>query len=422
MPALLLAVVLTALPRFAPPENSLIIMHATVVPMETDDVFPGFTVVVRNGRIAWMGPDEETEIPVGAEVIDGRGAFLLPGLADMHVHASAEDFPGFLAAGVTTIREMNGTPDHLAWREEIAAGERLGPRLVVTGPLIAGEEQRWRHALARTPAEAEVLVREHARLGYDAVKVYDGLSAEVHAALAATANEMGIPFVGHVPASVGLDGVLDAGQAGIEHANQVAGHPPDPASFEGIARRISVAGAWVTPTLASLEALALAGSPAYAERLEREDVALVDAGLVAWWRSLAEPVEAERTERRLEGLERMRELTRALAEAGVPLLAGTDTPNPLMIPGSSLHDEIRNLVAAGLSPYEAIRTATAAPARFLGEERKWGTITEGARADLLLVRGDPLQDVGALADPVGVVVAGRWLPADRLARLVEEAR
>lgn len=417
--ATLVLLALSAISLRPPPD--LVVRHATVLPMTTEEAMPDHAVVVRAGRIAWIGPDADLEIPEGATVVDGRGAFLLPGLADMHVHSSEGDMGAFLASGVTTVREMNGTPDHLAWRDEIAAGRRLGPRLVVVGPLIAGEPQRWRHALARTPAEAESLVRAHAALGYAAVKVYDGLTTETYAALAKTANELEIPFVGHVPAAVGLDGVLAAGQVGIEHVNQIVGHPPDPSAFDALARRIAEAGTWVTPTLASLEALALAGSPAYAERLARPDVAVVDPGLVEWWRSLAEPVDQQHTERRLEGLARMRDLTRALQAAGVPLLAGTDTPNPLMVPGSSLHDELRNLVAAGLTPYEAIRTATALPARFLGETGSWGTIAVGARADLLLVRDDPLLDVTALADPLGVVVAGTWLPAVRLAELEEAA-
>lgn len=401
-------------------------VHAVVVPMDAARALADHTVIVREGRIVWLGPDAEAEIPANARVVDARGGYLLPGLADMHVHATAEDFGAFLANGVTTIREMNGSPDHLRWREEIAAGRLLGPTLVVTGPLIAGEEQRWRHVLARTPEEAEALVREHARIGYDAVKVYDGLTEASYAALAATARELAISFVGHLPEAVGLDGALQAGQTGIEHVvsilQAVFGHDPDAERFGEVAARIARAGTWVTPTLASHEALALVASESYAGRLERPEIALVDPELVAWWRSLARPADSVRTAERIRRFERQRSLTRALHDAGVPLLAGTDTPNPLMVPGFSIHDELRNLVAAGLTPFEAIRTATTAPARFLGQDGEFGTIEVGSRADLLLVEGDPLADVGTLAHPIGVMVRGEWLGRERLETLAKASR
>jgi imidazolonepropionase-like amidohydrolase len=126
------------------------IVHGTIVPMDAERVLLAHTILIRDGRIAWIGPDSEAEVPAGARVIDAAGAWILPGLADMHVHAGEEDFGAFLANGVTTIREMNGTSEHLEWREEAREGRLTAPTLIVTGPLIAGEEQRWRHALAQT--------------------------------------------------------------------------------------------------------------------------------------------------------------------------------------------------------------------------------------------------------------------------------
>jgi imidazolonepropionase-like amidohydrolase len=405
-----------------PPPEAVAFVHATVLPMDAPRALPGHTVIVTDGRIAWLGLDAEAVIPPGTLVIDARGGVLLPGLVDMHVHASADDFGAFLANGVTTIREMNGTPEHLGWREEIAAGRLPGPTLVVTGPLIAGQEQRWRHVLARTPEEAEALVREHARSGYDAVKVYDGLTEEAYAALAATARELNILFVGHVPEAVGLDGVLSARQTGIEHAASILHgafrEEPDSTQLREVAARIASAGTWVTPTLASHEALALVASESYAERLDRPETGVVDAGTVEWWRSLVRTPDSVRTAERLRRFEFQRSLTQVLHEAGVPLLAGTDTPNPLMVPGYSLHHELRNLVDAGLTPYQAIVTATVAPAQFLGQVGTFGVITAGARADLILVEGDPLTNLETLEHPVGVMVRGEWLPRERLAELV----
>ena len=421
IPVFLLILALTRPPAPAPP---LAIVHATVVPMDAERKLERHTILVQDGRIAWLGPDSSAEVPSDARVIDATGRWVVPGLADMHVHAGAGDFPAFVANGVTTIREMNGTSEHLALRTALREGRILGPSMLVTGPLIAGQEQRWRHALARTPAEGRALVAEQARAGYDAIKIYDGLTRETYDAIVDAAAAAGIPFVGHVPRGVGLERVLASGQRSIEHVGQIA-HAvasADSAALSEVARRIAGSGAWVTPTLASEEALSRRGTPWYAERLARPEVMLVDPGLVDWWRSLGEGMpEAAAAERRSAYREGTAALVRALRDAGVPLLAGTDTPNPLMIPGFSLHEELAALVAAGLTPYEAIRAATAEAARFADMAAEFGTIRAGARADLVLTDADPLADVSSLARPSAVVLRGEWLPRERLDGLLGEA-
>jgi imidazolonepropionase-like amidohydrolase len=406
------------------------IVHGAIVPMDVERVLGGHTVLVRGGRIAWMGPDSVADVPEGAQVIDASGRWIVPGLADMHVHAGAEDFPAFLANGVTTIREMNGTPDHLEWRRAAGEGRLTAPSLIVTGPLIAGEEQRWRHVLARTPEEGRALVRKQARSGFDAIKIYDGLSRETYDAIAATADSLRIPLVGHLPREVGLARALEAGQRSIEHVGQIAHALPsahglgavEPGAMAAIAEQIEHAGAWVTPTLASEEALSSRGTSWYEERLARPEVELVDPGLIGWWRSLGQGApDSAAAERRQVYREGVQALVRALRDAGVPLLAGTDTPNPLMVPGFSLHEELAALVEAGLSPYEAVSGATAEAARFADQEAEFGTIRVGARADLLVLSGDPLADVGALRRLEGVMLRGEWLPRERLDAFVREA-
>lgn len=406
------------------PTPVIAIVHATLVPMDVERALDAHTILVRDGRIAWLGPDSAAEVPPEARVIDVEGSWVLPGLADMHVHAGAGDFPAFVASGVTTIREMNGTTEHLDLRLAVREGRVLGPSLIVTGPLIAGVEQRWRHALARTPEEGRMLVAEHARLGFDAVKVYDGLGRETYDAIVAAATGVGLPFVGHVPRAVGLAGVLEAGQRSIEHVGQIAHELPsaDPGGLDEVARRIAESGAWVTPTLASEEALSRRGTSWYAERLARPEVALVDPGLTAWWLSLNEGTpDTATTERRRQYREGVAALVRALRDAGVPLVAGTDAPNPLMVPGFSLHEELAALVEAGLSPYEAIRAATLEAARVAGAEGEFGTLRTGARADLVVVVADPFADVGVLRRPAAVMVRGEWLARERLDELLAAA-
>jgi imidazolonepropionase-like amidohydrolase len=413
-----------ASPGGADPDEVTAIVHGTVVPMDAERELAAHTILVRDGRIAWIGPDSLADVPPGARIIDAGGSWVVPGLADMHVHAGEEDLPVFVANGVTTVREMNGTPAHLALRAEIREGRRAGPSLIVTGPLLAGEEQPWRHVVVRTPDEGRALVGNQAEAGYDAIKIYDGLSRETYDVIAAAADSAGIPFVGHVPRAVGLERVLEAGQRSIEHVNQIAEtlRSADSVVLAEVAAGIARTGAWVTPTLASVEALSRRGTPWYEERLAMREVGLVDPGLVEWWRSLgAEAPDSAHQARRGASVEDTRALVRALRDADVPLLAGTDTPNPLMVPGFALHEELAALVAAGLSPYEALRAATAEAARFAGATEEFGTIREGSRADLVVVAGDPLSDVAALRRPVGVMVRGEWFPRESLEALISEA-
>src|SRR5580700_10683156 len=147
--------------------------HVNVLPMDSNRVLQDQAVVIRAGSISQMGASSSIEDPPAATVIDGTGAYLTPGLVDMHVHCDNTDFPLFLANGITTVREMNGSPDHLTWRREIASGELLGPRLYVASPLLAGEKQRWRHILITDPHEAAKIVKDLVAQGYDYIKVYD---------------------------------------------------------------------------------------------------------------------------------------------------------------------------------------------------------------------------------------------------------
>jgi hypothetical protein len=392
------------------PGAPVAIVGADVLTMESPTLLRGQTVLVRDGRIAAMGA---TAVPADACRIDARGRVLLPGLADMHAHTSEREMPLFLANGVTLVREMNGTPAHVALRERLARGEVAGPRLLVASPLLVGTPLRYRHRLIRSSSDAYKAAHEAKDAGYDFLKVYDGLTAEQYAALVEAGRTLGLPLDGHVPADAGLAGVLASGQA-IQHMDKVAfallGHDPDTARVEAYlaeARRLFAGRrTWVTPTLASLRALDRAGTTEYAERLRRPEMTYVDTASLAWWRSLerggrrapaASPV--YRFEQRLLGV---------LRESGARLLVGTDAANPLMIAGFSVHDELATLVAdGGLSPWDALRAATRDAAEFLGDSTG-GVVRVGARADLLLVDGDPLADLSTLRRPRGVMVGGRW--------------
>jgi imidazolonepropionase-like amidohydrolase len=419
----------------------------SVVPMSQGGVLAHQTVVVRGDRIVAVAPSASLAIPAGVTTIDGTNKWLMPGLADMHVHTWMEsDLTLFIAAGVTTVRNMFGNDQHLAWRSEIARGERLGPTIVTAGPIIDGEPPVWPgSAVLAKPADADKIVAEQKAQGYDFLKVYSRLSREAYEALAAAGKRQGMPLAGHVPAAVGLTGVLAAKQRSVEHLDgwllalvpdgvklpeeggmqaklRVALPRLDEARLPGLIAQTIAAGTWNCPTLVVLDRVARLDDPAAVRR----GVAWLDKvspAMVAQWdpkqdfRFKAFTAEDFATMRAANAW-RARILAR-LAAANAPILVGTDTGNPFLIPGEALHDELELMVAAGVPRARVLRAATAGAAEYLGTPRAFGVVEAGARADLVLVAVNPLEALLPLV-PDGVMVRGTWLPRAELeAKLAE---
>lgn len=407
---LLLALLLPAAQATAP---SIEIRDVSVIDVRTGRTLPGRTILIRAGVIAAVA-DRPTNT-AGVLVVDGRGLVALPGLVDMHAHLQADDLPLLLANGITTAREMNGSPAALSWRQEIAAGQRLGPTLVVGSPLMAGAPQPWRHSLLLTAQAATDSATRYATLSYDFLKVYDGLTPEAYMAIVAVAEERSLPVVGHVPEAVGLDRVLSHDQRGIEHMNQVViravGHNFDTTLVAGIVAKFAGKRTAVTPTLASIEALSDSRSPWFASLFERPEMRYTPPGVREWWASMkvapAGPIGPPGGSTAY--LSYLRRVTKALAEAGVEILVGTDTPNPMMVPGFSLVHEMQALERAGLDRARILRAATLGAAEHLGVAAAVGTIEVGKRADLVLLGANPLDDLAATSAVRGVVVRGAWL-------------
>lgn len=410
------------LPRQAP---VIAVVGVTVLPMD-GPALPDRTVLVRSGRITAVGPRAGTPVPRGARRIDGRGRFLIPGLTDLHVHVTADDLPLFLAAGVTAIREMNGSPAHLALRAEIREGRRLGPTMSVAGTLLAGVRQPWRHLLLTDDSAARAAVTAQMDAGYDYLKIYEGLTAPVYQAIAAAATARGATMIGHLPRAVGLAPVLAAGQRTLTHVDQILAsieglHQPDSAAVAAAIDRIRAAGVPIEPTLAALQNLGRLRTAEVQARLDAPEVALVDPGIRSWWASLRRPT-APATPENLRITERQRWFTGALYRSGVTILVGTDTPNGLLVPGMAIVDELLALEAAGIPRGEALRLATAGGAEALGRSGEAGTIAVGKRADLVLLDADPTASLTALRRPAGVMIGGTWLDRDELDRLVAAVR
>ncbi|HEU4515817.1 MAG TPA: amidohydrolase family protein [Steroidobacteraceae bacterium] len=399
----------------------LAVVGVALVPMDRDAVVESQTVLIENGVITSIGDSTTTAVPPDAVRIDGAGRYLMPGLIDMHAHlmtdpGAEQDLLLELAAGVTTVRIMWGFQDHLDWRAAIADGSLTGPSLFVASAGFEGEGPYWPGSIVvTTDAEARAAVREADAAGYDFIKVYNRLQQAPYLAILDEAAMLGIPVVGHVPAALTADFVIERGQHTIEHFARFAPEVTDTGSWSGaidgsrleaLVARLQLARTWNCPTLtvqlrSQSQVAGLKASPLYA---------LVSRPMRDWLESsLTQPGSGERSTE--DG--RRKEVLAAFVDAGVGVVVGTDTGVQYVLPGFSIHEELRHFAAAGLSPYEVLRAATADAAAALGSDDR-GTIAVGRRADLLLLDADPLVDVANVNRRVGVMAAGRWFSQSRL--------
>lgn len=402
-----------------------------VIPMNRDTVLRNRTVVVRNGRIASISPAGTTPVPAGARQVDGAGrAWLIPGLADMHVHLfDRGEFIMYLANGITTLRNLHGIPRHLAWRDSIAKGELLGPRLFTSGPILDGDPpSRSTNTVLRSREDVERAVAEQKAAGYDMIKVYDNLPRDLYEALAAASRRAGLPLVGHVPTLVGLAGLLEVnGQSGIEHVEELLPFfrgGTDTAGLGNAAQSLARLRVWVTPTVTVYRS-ALEQATDWNAVLGRPEMRFLNPETIRDWGWTPTGEGRSGNQRARDGFGRVvaffeTQLIPALHRAGVRLLAGSDAPIPAIVPGYSLLGELQMFVRSGLTPYEALKTATANPAQFLKQPGEFGTIEVGGAADFVLLSADPLADIGNLEHRVGVMRGGLWLPQPELSRMLEE--
>ncbi len=423
-------------------------VDVTVVPMNQERVLPHHTVLVANGRILAVGRTGRMKLSRGTQAIDGRGKYLMPGLADMHVRiaagAEAEAMSLlFLANGVTTVRNMFGSPEVLGLRKRIESGSVLGPRIYTTGPLNDGKPPVWAASrIVETASKAAEAVSQDKGEGYDAIKVYQRLSPEAYKALVSAAREYGLPVYGHVPESVGLGGVLEARQDSIEHlqgyveALQAADSPyrakipknraewtrlfdhVDLTKLPALVKATLSAGTWNCVTIVVSET---AGTPPeqVAARLRHPAMKYVAPARLAQWQDRPKSFTTEDFARMRKRPELVRKITKALHDAGARILLGTDTQNPFVVPGFSIHEELQDLVDAGLTPYQAIKAGTRDAAEFLKSQGAFGIVAAGSRADLILLDANPLEEVRNANRRAGVMVRGRWLAAAELQARLE---
>lgn len=418
---------LRAQPNQPTADRPFAITHITVIDPKSGSVKRDMTVLIRGARIAAVGKTKTVRVTGSTQTIDGRGKFVIPGLWDMHVHLESGDFGRnhylrlLLVNGVTGIRLMDGDPTYYRWQREIEQGLLLGPRMVIASQVIAGPASYASDTIKVNNAEeARAAVRKAKQERADFIKVHDGLSRAAYLAIVDEAKKLKIMVAGHVPEAITAIDASNAGQRSIEHFTGLTEAETDAAKANLLSSVFKKNGTWLCPTLimrrnyAVLDERFLAADPRlrYASRSSR-----------AYWSKIssdAKNIPASDWDARKETVRREKALVGRFQNAGVGILAGTDTSNPYVMPGFGLHDELAMLVESGLTPMEALRTATLNPARVFGYAHNAGSIEKGNVADLLILSANPLEDIRNTTRISAVVLRGRFLDRKELDSILAE--
>lgn len=439
------------------------VSNVNVVPMTRDIVLTGHSVLVRDGRIAWMGPTTALRAPRGTRIIDGENGFLFPGLADMHTHlfsdgeevsdsAGPAELGVMLANGVTVARFMIGTPEQLALRSAVANGSIAGPQLWVASPQLTGRASE-NAIVVTTEDQARAAVRRAAADAYDFIKLTLFITRPVYDAVADEARRVGIRVVGHVEPEVGVARALETGQQ-LEHLDSyleavLADSAPsrssltqggvfamrnwpsidwvDDRKIDRIAGATARTGAYIDPTQHVFNTAFAIGESVDAIRA-RPDFQLWPPRLrdgylrahARYWAPANDTIKTAARRRRY--VEVRNRLVKAIHDSGGKIMAGSDSPEWFHAYGYGLHRELQALVAAGLTPYQALTAATRTPAEYLGATSEWGTLETGKRADFVLVAANPLTDVRNTERVQAVAVGGRWFARGELDAMIARAR
>jgi len=422
-------------------------LNVNVLPMDGsgDRVLERQVVMIENGEVSLIGAVDEFSVAEDVTSIDGEDYFLIPGLTEMHGHLpdprmSDQDIRNLLflyvANGVTTVRGMQGNPSQFALRNAIERGRLLGPKLYLASVSMNGNS-------VTTPEEASQRAREYKVDGYDLIKTHEGMSLDAFNALAETASEVDIPFGGHVSDYVGLRHALASGQMSIDHLdNYVEALAPsddradedrglrgvgallesvDESRIPELVRATVESGAWVVPTMVLWET-AFFNERGSADVLsDRPEVRYMPPEVVDRWREAVDTRLASTdigTNRRVASLRR--NILAALHEGGANIALGTDSPQIFSVPGFAMYHEMALYVEVGMTPYEVLEIGTRRPAEYFDAADQFGTVAVGSRADLILLKANPADDIGSVRNRVGVMVNGRWIPADEIERRLRE--
>lgn len=436
-------------------QDTVVITDVNVVDTRRGVIFPDQVVVIDKSRIIDVGPRKTTRYPRNAPVIiNGKGSYLIPGLWDMHVHLVLGDWfplaqdislPLFIANGVTGVRDMGSELETIqAWRNEIEGRRLIGPRIMSSGPMLDGPKPRFPSSIAiATPEDGRRAVENLKRGGADFIKLQSLIPRDAVFAIADEARKQEIPFEGHVPDSVRASEMSNAGMASFEHLIGIfEGSSPledqflkgdktetkflasyDPQRAAALAALLAKNQTWQCPTLVWERGGNLIDVTDFSKDARAKYVPAY------WkeqtWKKFTQQVETEfntdSLETRKKFIEKELEVVQMLNKAGVPFLAGTDTPPGVYVfPGFSLHEELERFVAAGFTPLEALQTATLNPARFFHMEDRAGTVERGKNADLVFLDANPLEDIRNTQKISGVIFNGRFFNKADLQKILQK--
>lgn len=405
---------------------------------------PRMSIVFRGERIVEIGPVGQVHTPKGARIVDGRGRYAIPGLWDMHVHLwyPQNQLPVYVANGVTGVRDMGSDyATTTAWRREAEAGKAIGPHIVTSGPPVAGKSSNDKKLPVMVAITAEEARRTFDKLDdmeVDFIKILSDVPHDAYIALAERARKWRMAFAGHVPSTVTAREAIDARQGSMEHLFGIfvacsseeaairAGKKPVPGVVETFSeekardlfKRSALYETRQVPTLTLWERMTYADTD---HRVHDVHLRYVPNTIRATWPKAEEELKAAASPEAAVAkaqLDLAFRIVKMMKECGVELMAGSDTGDPYTIPGVTLQRELELLVKAGLTPMEALRSATFIPARYLGWEESLGTLKAGMVADIVLLDANPLADIRNVSRVAGVVIRGRYLGKPQLLAIV----
>jgi imidazolonepropionase-like amidohydrolase len=402
----------------------LAITHVAVIDVSAGKTIADQTVVIRGNRIAEIGTADSVKVAAGARVIDGKGRFLMPGLWDMHVHlgnATEAMLPIFVAYGVTGVRDMGSPSFELIrqWRVEALAGKRIAPRMVSPGPMLTMLTPFFWQMQVRNPEEARKAIDYLAGIGVDFIKITESFDRPTYFAIADETERLGIPLAGHLPTNE--DGIgfkvsaieaSNAGQKCFEHGQGIP-FQFEPQDIQVMLPTLLKNGTWIDPTLTTYWTQAHMAELVKAPEKDKDArLKYIPLSLKQMWDAQIAAGTGNPAIKKQVFQWRMEQI-KTLNQAGVPLLAGTDLGHPYVFPGE-VTKELALFVEAGLTPAEALKTATVNPARYLGREHELGTVETGKFADLLLLDADPLRAIKNVTQLRGIILNGRYFDRAQL--------
>lgn len=414
--------------------TATLISNTNIVDVRSGEIFENRHVVIDSGKIQnILESIQNTES--FSNIIDGKGKYLMPGLAEMHAHIPPpstdpkrieETLFLYLSNGITTIRGMLGDPIHLELRKKAQNREILSPRIFTSSPSLNGNS-------VKTIEEASEKVTTYQQAGYDFLKIHPGIQREVFNQVVKTANEVGIPFAGHVPVDVGIRHALESKYASIDHVDGfLEGLVPesenvdptkngffgfaftplvDTSKIDELVELAKQNGVWVVSTQSLFERWF---APISAdELLAQPEMKYMPASTLKNWKERKNQSTSANSgfnEAQWQKFDSIRkQLILALNHKGHGMLLGSDAPQLFNVPGFSIHHEMNGMLGAGMTPLEIIQSGTINPSTFFSMSDTFGEIKEGLDADMVLLEANPLENLKALQQISGVMVRGKWL-------------